>query len=76
MRFYGGTSNGKKTERANNNHYSQMRQYNELEGVISNAHFGGYYYRLKEERPQDVKDYKELYDKICLAGDDFDYRWC
>ena len=32
-----------------------MRQYNELEGVISNAHFGGYYYRLKEERPQDVK---------------------
>ena len=53
-----------------------MRQYNELEGVIANAHFGGYYYRLKEERPQDVKDYKELYDKICLAGDDFDYRWC
>ena len=53
-----------------------MRQYNELEGVISNAHFGGYYYRLKEEQPQDVKAYKELYDKICLAGDDFDYRWC
>ena len=52
-----------------------MRQYNELEGVISNAHFGGYYYRLKEERPQDVKDYKELYDKIMLAGDNFDYRW-
>ena len=35
-----------------------MRQYNELEGVISNAHFGGYYYRLKEEQPQDGKDYK------------------
>ena len=29
-----------------------MRQYNELEGVISNAHFGGYYYRLKDEQPQ------------------------
>ena len=53
-----------------------MSQYNELEGVISNAHFGGYYYRLKEEQPQDVKTYKELYDKICLAGDNFDYRWC
>ena len=53
-----------------------MRQYNELEGVISNEHFVGYYYRLKEEQPQDVKDYKELYDKIMLAGDDFDYRWC
>ena len=25
-----------------------MEQYNELEGVIANAHFGGYYYRLKE----------------------------
>ena len=49
-----------------------MSQYNELEGVISNAHFGGYYYRLKEEQPQDVKTYKELYDKIMLAGDDFD----
>ena len=34
-----------------------------------------YYYRLKEEQPQDVKTYKELYDKIMLAGDDFDYRW-
>ena len=53
-----------------------MSQYNELEGVISNAHFGGYYYRLKEEQPQDVKTYKELYDKIMLAGDNFDYRWC
>ena len=53
-----------------------MRQYNELEGVISNAHFGGYYYRLKEEQPQDVKAYKELYDLINLAGDNFDYRWC
>ena len=37
-----------------------MRQYNELEGVIANAHFGCYYYRLKEEQPQDVKTYKEL----------------
>ena len=53
-----------------------MSQYNELEGVISNAHFGGYYYRLKEEQPQDVKAYKELYDLINLAGDNFDYRWC
>ena len=53
-----------------------MRQYNELEGVISNAHFGGYYYRLKKEQPQDVKAYKELYDLINLAGDNFDYRWC
>ena len=44
-----------------------MSQYNELEGVISNAHFGGYYYRLKEEQPQDVKAYKELYDLINLA---------
>ena len=52
-----------------------MSQYNELEGVISNAHFGGYYYRLKEEQPQDVKAYKELYDKINLANT-FDYRWC
>ena len=51
-----------------------MEQYNELEGVIANAHFGGYYYRLKEEQPQDVKAYKELYDKICLANT-FDYRW-
>ena len=49
-------------------------QYNELEGVNENAHFGGYYYRLKEEQPQDVKAYKELYDKICLANT-FDYRW-
>ena len=53
-----------------------MRQYNEQEGVISNAHFGGYYNRLKEEQPQDVKAYKELYDLINLAGDNFDYRWC
>ena len=53
-----------------------MEQYNELEGVIANAHFGGYYYRLKEEQPQDVKAYKELYDLINLAGDNFDYRWC
>ena len=53
-----------------------LSQYNELEGVISNAHFGGYYYRLKEEQPQDVKAYKELYDLINLAGDNFDYRWC
>ena len=52
-----------------------MEQYNDLEGVIANAHFGGYYYRLKEEQPQDVKAYKELYDKICLANT-FDYRWC
>ena len=52
-----------------------MEQYNESEGVIANAHFGGYYYRLKEEQPQDVKAYKELYDKICLANT-FDYRWC
>ena len=52
-----------------------MEQYNELEGVIANAHFGGYYYRLKEEQPQDVKAYKELYDKIWLANT-FDYRWC
>ena len=51
-----------------------MEQYNELEGVIANAHFGGYYYRLKEEQPQDVKAYNELYDKICLANT-FDYRW-
>ena len=51
-----------------------MEQYNELKGVIANAHFGGYYYRLKEEQPQDVKAYKELYDKICLANT-FDYRW-
>ena len=51
-----------------------MEQYNELEGVIANAHFGGYYYRLKEEQPQDVKAYKEFYDKICLANT-FDYRW-
>ena len=51
-----------------------MEQYNELEGVIANAHFGGYYYRLKEEQPQDVKTYKELYDKINLANT-FDYRW-
>ena len=51
-----------------------MEQYNELEGVIANAHFGGYYYRLKEQQPQDVKAYKELYDKICLANT-FDYRW-
>ena len=51
-----------------------MEQYNELEGVIANAHFGGYYYRLKEEQPQDVKAFKELYDKICLANT-FDYRW-
>ena len=51
-----------------------MEQYNELEGVIANAHFGGYYYRLKEEQPQDVKAYKELHDKICLANT-FDYRW-
>ena len=51
-----------------------MEQYNELEGVIANAHFGGYYYRLKEAQPQDVKAYKELYDKICLANT-FDYRW-
>ena len=51
-----------------------MEQYNELEGVIANAHFGGYYYRLKEDQPQDVKAYKELYDKICLANT-FDYRW-
>ena len=36
----------------------------------------GYYYRLKEEQPQDVKAYKELYDLINLAGDNFDYRWC
>ena len=53
-----------------------MSQYNELEGVISNAHFGGYYYKLKEEQPQDVKAYKELYDLINLAGDNFDYGWC
>ena len=51
-----------------------MEQYNELEGVISHAHFGGYYDRLKEEQPQDVKTYKELYDKINLANT-FDYRW-
>jgi len=53
-----------------------MEQYNELEGVISNAHFGGYYDRLRKEQPQDVKTYKELYDKIKLAKDNFDYRWC
>ena len=51
-----------------------MEQYNELERVIANPHFGGYYYRLKEEQPQDVKAYNELYDKICLANT-FDYRW-
>ena len=51
-----------------------MEQYNELEGVIANAHFGGYYDRLKKEQPQDVKTYKELYDKINLANT-FDYRW-
>ena len=51
-----------------------MEQYNELEGVISNAHFGGYYDRLRKEHPQDVKTYKELYDKINLANT-FDYRW-
>ena len=51
-----------------------MEQYNELEGVISHAHFGGYYDRLKEEQPQDVKIYKELYDKINLANT-FEYRW-
>ena len=51
-----------------------MEQYNELEGVISHAHFGGYYDRLRKEQPQDVKTYKELYDKINLANT-FDYRW-
>ena len=51
-----------------------MEQYNELEGVISNAHFGGYYDSLRKEQPQDVKTYKELYDKINLANT-FDYRW-
>ena len=51
-----------------------MEQYNELEGVIRNAHFGGYYDRLRKEQPQDVKTYKELYDKINLANT-FDYRW-
>ena len=50
-----------------------MEQYNELEGVISNAHFGGYYDILRKEQPQDVKTYKELYDKINLANT-FDYR--
>ena len=51
-----------------------MEQYNELEGVISNAHFGAYYDRLRKEQTQDVKTYKELYDKINLANT-FDYRW-
>ena len=51
-----------------------MSQYNELEGVISFAHFNGYYDRLRKEQPQDVKTYKELYDKINLANT-FDYRW-
>ena len=45
-----------------------MDQYNELEGVISFAHFNGYYDRLRKEcnwngypetRSKDLKDYQE-----------------
>ena len=43
-----------------------MEQYNELEGVIANAHFGGYYYRLKEEQPQDVKHTKSCMIRFVL----------
>ena len=62
-----------------------MSQYNELEGVISFAHFNGYYDRLRKEcnwdgypetRSKDLKDYQDLYGIINNAGDDFDYRWC
>ena len=66
-------------------HYNDSEILNELEGVISFAHFNGYYDRLRKEcnwdgypetRSKDLKDYQDLYGLINLAGDDFDYRWC
>ena len=55
--------------------YANIRIEAETEEEAIKLYNRGYYYRLKEEQPQDVKTYKELYDKICLAGDNFDYRW-